>query len=92
MPSYARLLGFRKSSAALLTAIKTHSSIPLITKTADAKQILLPTAKQPSFQSVNPFTLFQQDLFAADLYQKTQELKFHTTLTNEFSHPLVLIP
>ncbi len=92
MPSYARLLGFRKSSAALLTAIKNHSSIPLITKTADAKQILLPTTEQPSFQSVNPFTLFQQDLFAADLYQKTQELKFHTTLTNEFSHPLVLIP
>lgn len=89
IPSYARLLGFRKSSSALLTAIKTRSRIPLITKTADAQTIL--TDKQ-SPALTDPFSLFQQDLFAADLYQKTQELKFHTTLPNEFTRPLILIP
>lgn len=81
VPSYARLLGFRKSSSALLSEIKTHSAIPLITKTADAQNLL----------SKDAYSLFQQDLFAADLYQKTQELKFHITLTNEFTHPLVLV-
>lgn len=84
IPSYARLLGFRRSSTALLTAIKAHSQIPLITKTADAQTILTGI-------SSDSFSLFQQDQFAADLYQKTQELKFHTTLPNEFTRPLILI-
>lgn len=37
---YARVLGFRKSAAPLLTAISKNSSIPLITKLADAKERL----------------------------------------------------
>ena len=34
-PDYARVLGFRKSAAPLLKAVKQHSAIPLITKAAD---------------------------------------------------------
>lgn len=138
IPSYARLLGFRKSSSALLSAIKAHSAIPLITKMADAQTIL--SNRQTAFSDTqttffdtqnafsdlqntssnvqnissnlqNPFcnlqnlssnsqsryakdafSFFKQDRFAADLYRKTQELKFHTTLANEFTHPLVLLP
>lgn len=78
-PLYARLLGFRKSSSALLTAMKKNSSIPIITKTADVKY--LPHS-----------SLFEQDLFAADLYRKTQEFKFHTTLADEFTHPIIILP
>lgn len=103
LPCYARLLGFRKSSAPLLTAIKASSRIPLITKIADAQNLLTkkhPTFFEPQLKLSNqenhsfaePWTLFRQDLFAADLYQKTQEFKFHTTLTNEFTHPLILVP
>ena len=36
-PEYARVLGFRKAAAPLLTAIKQNSAIPLITKVADAQ-------------------------------------------------------
>ena len=35
LPSYARVLGFRKSAAPLLHEIKKHGDIPLITKAAD---------------------------------------------------------
>ena len=34
-PDYARVLGFRKSAAPLLKAVKQRSAIPLITKAAD---------------------------------------------------------
>ena len=37
---YARVLGFRRSAAPLLSAVKSHSSIPLITKLAGAKKSL----------------------------------------------------
>ena len=37
---YARLLGFRRDSAELLSALKEHSSIPIISKAADAPQLL----------------------------------------------------
>ncbi|MGI6064248.1 nucleotidyltransferase [Blautia sp.] len=39
---YCRILGFRKDSAPLLSEIKKNSSLPLITKMADAKELLLP--------------------------------------------------
>lgn len=38
--SYARVLGFCKDAAPLLTEIKKNSSIPLITSLADARQTL----------------------------------------------------
>ena len=34
LPTYARVLGFRKSAAPLLHAVKTRSSIPLVAKAA----------------------------------------------------------
>ena len=37
---YARVLGFRKNSAPLLSQIKKNASVPMITKTADASSIL----------------------------------------------------
>lgn len=96
LPCYARLLGFRKSSLALLSAIKAHSAIPLITKTADAKTLLssvsIPLSDSLDCSQKNGYALFRQDLFAADLYRKTQEQKFCVTLADEFTHPLIQIP
>lgn len=40
---YARILGFRKEAAPLLSVLKKTSRIPLITKTADATRILQDT-------------------------------------------------
>lgn len=56
---YARTLGFRKTAGPLLHQIKECSSIPLITKLADAKKILSGSALQ----------MLTQDIYASHIYQ-----------------------
>lgn len=79
---YARVLGFRRSSSAVLTDIKKRGSIPLITKTADAESILAGTALE----------MFKKDLFCSHLYQAVISGKYHTRLKNEFTHSVVIRP
>ena len=52
-PEYARVLGFRRSAAPLLKAVKRRSAIPLVTKAAD-------------FDRAHP--LFALDVRAQDLW------------------------
>ena len=78
---YARVLGFRRSAAPLLGEIKRRSLLPLITKTADARQILTPADLE----------LFQKDLYCAHLYQMLQSNKSGTLKSNESTHPIVII-
>ncbi len=56
--AYARIAGFKKTSAPLLHRMKETAFIPLISKNADAHCLLNGQAQ----------TLFQQDLHAGDLY------------------------
>lgn len=56
---YARLLGFRKSAAPLLNAIKKNSSIPLLSKPADAESLL----------SKDGYDFFKQDVFCSSVYE-----------------------
>lgn len=78
---YARVLGFRKSSAKLLSSIKKNTSIPLLPKMADYENIL----------SENALQLINQDIFASDLYRKMQEIKFHMSLPNEFTRGILIL-
>ena len=55
---YARVLGFRKEAAPLLSEIKQKSSIPLITKLANAGKLLTPQA----------YRLLELDMKAAHIY------------------------
>ena len=56
---YAKMLGFRRSAAPLLGAVKAHSSIPLLAKLADAQNILSADANR----------MLRQDIYASDIYQ-----------------------
>jgi predicted nucleotidyltransferase len=78
---YARVLGFRKDSAPLLTKIKMKSSIPLITKLADAKDIL----------SDEAYAMLENELRMNDIYLSAVALKSKTALKNDYSTPLVII-
>jgi len=78
---YARVLGFRKDSTPLLSAIKEHSSIPLITKLADAKEIL----------SEDAFGMLQEDLRINQIYQSVCALKNGGTIENEYRTPIVIV-
>jgi predicted nucleotidyltransferase len=78
---YARVLGFRKDSAPLLTAIKENASIPLVTKLADAKQILDNEA----------YSMLQEELRINRIYQSIEATQSGIAMTNEISTPIVIV-
>ena len=78
---YARVLGFRKNSAPLLSQIKKSSSIPLITKAADASAILDETALR----------LFNETCAASNLYEMLLCHKTGQSFIHEMKKPLRII-
>ena len=78
---YARVLGFNRSAAPLLAAVKQKTSIPLITKTADARKQLTDT----------PLELLNQDFHASHLWQSVYCAKYDCSLPNEFTQKLTIL-
>ena len=77
---YARILGFRRQSSPLLSCLHKKSSIPLITKMADASQSLAPSA----------LALLEQEVYASHLYQ-TVRMKRSGVFQNEYTEGLVFV-
>lgn len=77
---YARILGFRRQSSPLLSCLHKKSSIPLITKMADAAQNLSPSA----------LALLEQEMYASHLYQ-TVRMKRSGVFQNEYTEGLVFV-
>lgn len=77
---YARILGFRRQSSPLLSCLHKKSSIPLITKMADAAQNLSPSA----------LALLEQEVYASHLYQ-TVRMKRGGVFQNEYTEGLVFV-
>ncbi len=80
--TYARLLGFKKTSSVLLRSIADNASIPLVTKVADAASVLSGISKQ----------MLTEDLFAADLYRSLVCQKFGFRLLDEYRTGPVILP
>lgn len=78
---YVKILGFRKQSSPLLKAIKANSSIPVITKAANAKRSL----------PVSASWAFQMDVQARLLYQSMVFQKSGHRLPGVFSCSPVII-
>lgn len=78
---YARVLGFKKTSAALMGEIKKRGSIPLITKTADARLILSGAA----------WPMLRQDFYCSHIYQTIVQDKYHINMKNEFTQSVVIL-
>lgn len=78
---YARVLGFRKSAATLLTQIKQRGTLPLITKTADASGILLP----------EDYRLLQQDFHCSHIYDSAWNARYQKPVKNEYNRPLIIL-
>ena len=70
---YAKVLGFKKSAAPLLHAIKEKSRIPLITKVAAAEKLLSPLGQK----------MLSQDLYASHLYRSILSGKHHLPFRTE---------
>lgn len=78
---YARVLGFRKDAQPLLNAIKNNTSIPLITKLADAKSLL----------DDHAYSILCQDLRRGSVYESILAQKCGKHARDEREIPLVII-
>lgn len=77
---YARLLGFRKSASPLLNRIKQESTLPLISKMADAAALLTPDGN----------SCLALDVKAAQLYEAVGSAINGTPIKNEYQQsPIV---
>lgn len=78
---YARVLGFKKESSPLLSQIKAVGGLPLITKTADAGQILPPDS----------WRLLKQDFYCSHLYHAVLSSHTDAPALNEYNRALVIL-
>ena len=78
---YGRVLGFRRQAAPLLKSLKENSSIPLITRTAQAEKQLIPPAAN----------MLRTDFYASHLWHSVYWSKYGVQLKNEFNHGLVIL-
>ncbi len=75
---YGRLLGFRKKDAEVLSCIKKNSRIPMISKLADAKDVLKRFYEEKEDSSVKnnlAIKMLRQDIFASELYDSARNFK-----------------
>lgn len=77
---YARILGFRRDAAPLLAVLKKSARIPLISKAADAGQLLAPEA----------YDVFSIDVRAANLYETVRCAKTGQEFRHELRRPVVI--
>ena len=78
---FARVLGFRKESSELLSQIKKHSRIPLITKLADAQKLLDSEENQ----------ILSETVFSSNLYEKLLCLKTGRKFCHQSQKQLIII-
>ena len=77
---YARVLGFRSTSSALLSKLKKSSFIPIITKLS-TDNMLSCSAKK----------MLDLDVYTSNLYKSVVTNKFKTPFVNEFQNAIKII-
>lgn len=78
---WLRILGFRKDAAPLLSALKQHATVPIITKIAAAESVLPESAA----------ALFQKHLTSAELYRMMVQMKSGKKAKNEFQRSVIIV-
>lgn len=79
--AYLRLLGFCKEASPLMNMIKTFSKCPMITKLADAKNIL----------RKDQLSLLEKDITASNLYQQLSLIKKEAVeFPGEYRQPVII--
>ena len=80
---YARILGFKKSSASLLGEIKKNSRIPLLTKLSDAGKNLE--------HDPNALRLLDETTFSSNLYENILAQKKNAPFIHEYQQQIIII-
>lgn len=79
---YARILGFKSSSVPLLSNIKAHTEIPLISKMADAFNLIPDEV----------YSQLEHDILASNIYESVVSERYQKPFQNEYTQKLVIIP
>ncbi|MBQ7839509.1 MAG: nucleotidyltransferase [Lachnospiraceae bacterium] len=79
--SYARILGFRRSAAPLLSAIGKNTEIPLISKLADAERFL----------SGSKLHMLKSDIRASHVYESALSAKTGSFPLNEYTRQICIL-
>lgn len=79
---YARILGFNSESTGLLSIIKEYSRIPIISKLADADEVIDDELTKK---------LLNENTYASELFEHIVSMKFNTEFIPEYSRPIVII-
>lgn len=79
---YAKMLGFKKESEPLLSAIKERSEIPLLSKLADADNAI---------NHKNGQKLFAADIRAGHIYSLLVQQKYGGPLQNEYRRQIIVM-
>ena len=82
VPSYLRILGFRKTAGPLLSTLKSHSKLPILTDPKKARTLL----------STQGQKLWEIDLRAADLYRLGLTAKGDYSMKREYRRQIVTHP
>ena len=79
--TYARLQGFRRSAAPVLTEIKKRGELPLLTKLADSSKLL----------DTKSLALLKQNTRISNLYETVLCEKTHKAFVHEYSKSIVTL-
>lgn len=80
---YARVLGFRKESSALLRHIRSHSSIPVLQTPARGRSLF-------QWDNQTAWQLLNLDIEAAQLYEQVCWQRFHHNIHNEYTTGIII--
>ena len=76
---YARILGFRASATPMLSEIRQNTNLPMISKMADARNILTPKAMK----------LLMMDVRTSDIFRSAVYNKFGTLLKDDYTAGII---
>ena len=79
---YGRILGFRKEAGPLLKEIKTNSAFPVLTKMADAENLLSPEGQ----------AILNRNTEASNIYESLLCNKTKKPFCHEYQKPPVILP
>lgn len=89
---YIRPLGFRRSSSALMRELKLSSSLPVISKNADAERILNDFYSEHFCPEIlHPVRMFREGIAASDLYKKAVCSKCRQPFLSEYEHSVIIL-
>ena len=90
--AYARVLGFRDDDSEVLSELKRHATISLVTKLPSVENLVtnktIPSADNNGLYKTKE-TMLLQDINASNLYESVVTDKFGTAFINEYKQKIV---